>query len=322
MTLDDTRPGGARDDLDGAGAGDDGTTPSPHPQNAPRAPETGRPMTSLDSASSSPATDSIEQFGEDLRGLRRRNGNQTLAALSNTTHVSKSVLSDAFAGRRLPTENTVVRILEVLGEDPAPWIRRRNELDPRHMVESERDGSGDLGDPAEPGESSEPAVTSPWRRRFSLAAVLWIALGTAIVSAAATSVVRAVQPTPEEAQYVPFADGVDPMTTVCREDAIVAASEQRENGAFLVQMMYSNRCMAAWGRITRYDGNAAGDQLSMTIYPAIDMQSARNQQRDSFDVQSLYTPLMIEPDVEARVCGLAAATVNGTPVELGPALCI
>ena len=114
------------------------------------------------------------------------------------------------------------------------------------------------------------------------------------------------------------------MQTVCREDAVIAASEEREDGDVLVQIMYSNACMAVWGRVTRYDGQASGNQLSMLIYPAIDLESSRNQERSAFDVQSLYTPLMIEPDVEARVCGIATITTDESreSKQLGPAMCI
>lgn len=158
---------------------------------------------------------------------------------------------------------------------------------------------------------------------------------TAVVAAAATSIVWSTllaseaaeakpQPTTSatSGQYLDYADGVDPMQTICREDAVIAASEERLEGDVLVQMMYSNQCMAVWGRITRYDGEAAGNSLSMLIYPAIDMESERNQKRSAFDVQSIYTPLMIEPDVEARVCGIATVTQGEEPIELGPPLCI
>jgi len=39
-------------------------------------------------------------------------------------------------------------------------------------------------------------------------------------------------------------------------------------------------------------------------------------------VNSLYTPLLIEPDVEARVCGIATVTTDGKAVELGPPMCV
>ncbi|MFK4790997.1 DUF2690 domain-containing protein [Microbacterium sp. ZW T5_56] len=158
---------------------------------------------------------------------------------------------------------------------------------------------------------------------------------TTVVAAGATSLIWSMlrgpgagdagqRPTTSapSSEFLEYADGVDPMQTVCREDAVIAASEERLGGDVLVQMMYSNQCMAVWGRVTRYDGEAAGNSLSMLIYPAIDLESERNQERSAFDVQSIYTTLMIEPDVEARVCGIAAVTRGEESIELGPPLCI
>jgi len=119
------------------------------------------------------------------------------------------------------------------------------------------------------------------------------------------------------------ADGVDPMLTVCPDDRVLAASEQRLDGAVQVEMMYSNACMGVWGRVTRYDEQSSGNALSMRIYPHGDPDSSRSQERTATDVPSLYTPLLIEPDVDARVCGVATLTVDGTTtIELGPPLCI
>lgn len=265
--------------------------------------------------------DSLEQFATDLRELRLQAGNPTLGALHARTQISKSVLSDALAGRKLPTERTVASLAEALGADRGMWIARRSALDPR----------------TPPGGQSAELPTFPrWKaRRFPLIAMVAACALTAVVAVGATSVVWSTllapesaeagqQPTPSatSGEYLDYADGVDPMQTVCREDAVIAASEERLEGDVLVQMMYSNQCMAVWGRITRYDGEAAGNSLSMLIYPAIDLESERNQERSAFDVQSIYTTLMIEPDVEARVCGIATVTRGEESIELGPPLCI
>lgn len=262
------------------------------------------------------ATDSITQFANDLRELRLAAGDPTLATLESRTGISKSVISDAFAGRRLPTQKTVGRLVDALGGDRTQWLTRRASLDPK------------AGAPGRTQELPEPK--SPRRMVSYRAAVLASAICT-VLAVVVTSVLwtTILRPEPAEAEapatggeYLDYADGVDPMQTICREDAVIAASEERLDGEVLVQMMYSNQCMAVWGRITRYDGEASGNSLSMTIYPAIDMDSDRNQERSAFDVQSIYTTLMIEPDVEARVCGIASVTQGGDPIELGPPLCI
>ncbi len=74
------------------------------------------------------APDSIGAFASDLRELRHGAGNPTLHALARRTLISKSVISEAFAGRRLPTENTVSRLTGALGADPEQWVERRASL--------------------------------------------------------------------------------------------------------------------------------------------------------------------------------------------------
>ncbi len=258
--------------------------------------------------------DSVATFAADLRSVRLRAGNPTLVALATLTGISKSVLSDAMAGRRLPTEKTTTLLAEALGEDPAPWVSRRT------LLASAPPTSAPTADP-----SGGTRVVS--RRRMMLAVVATGILCVSLTSAAWAAAVLPLitveaAPSPSTPGYLPYADGVDPMQTVCREDAVIAASDQRLDGAVQVQMMYSKTCMAVWGRVTRYDGDANGEELEMRIYPAIDVESSRAQERSAFDLQSLYTPLMIEPDVEARVCGLASMTKDGVRVELGPPQCI
>ncbi|RLP77513.1 XRE family transcriptional regulator [Mycetocola tolaasinivorans] len=274
--------------------------------------------------------DSLATFAADLRALRIAQGEPTFEAMSRATGVSKSVLSEGLNGKKLPTERTVSSLLTMLGQDPAPWVARRAALDPRF-------GGVDALAPAEArtGESGKRPIT-----RLTL---FLTAAATAVVAVVATSLVwslalgptsaDAAAPTSsasasasanatEGAEYLPYADGVDPMRTICRNDAVIAGSATHLDGAMQVQMMYSHNCMAAWGRVTRYDGKAAGNSISMRVYPAVDVDSPRSQERTAFDLQSLYTTMVIEPDVDARICGLATVTVDGETVELGPPYCI
>jgi transcriptional regulator with XRE-family HTH domain len=119
-----------------------------------------------------PEPDSVEAFAEALRDLKRSAGNPTLAALSARTGISKSVISVAFSGRALPTENTVMKLVTELGGAQAEWRARRNALDPRSS-------------PAGADAADAPAQ----RRRFSLLQTAAIAISAALVSALATSLV-------------------------------------------------------------------------------------------------------------------------------------
>jgi transcriptional regulator with XRE-family HTH domain len=261
-----------------------------------------------------PEPDSVEAFAEALRDLKRSAGNPTLAALSARTGISKSVISVAFSGRALPTENTVMKLVTELGGAQAEWRARRNALDPRSS-------------PAGADAADAPAQ----RRRFSLLQTAAIAISAALVSALATSLVwgslssagaRPGAPENAEGPYLAAANGVDPMRTACKEDAVIAASEARLENQVHVQLLYSNDCMAVWGRVTRYDNKTEGNTMTMRIWPMDDPTSERAQSRTDINLQSLYTPMIIEPDVAARICGQATITVDGRTEDLGPKLCV
>ncbi|MFD1202207.1 DUF2690 domain-containing protein [Leucobacter albus] len=251
--------------------------------------------------------DSVESFAEGLRDLRINAGNPTLAAISAQTGISKSVLSVAFAGKGLPTENTVLKLVTLLHGNPREWRARRNALDPRNT------GSEPVAEQAEAG------------RRFSLLQTALIAAGAALVAALITGVAMSslgAGPTAEARHLTKAANGVDPMLTSCRDDAVIAASEARLDNLVHVQLMYSNDCMAVWGRVTRYDDKTDGNTMTMKVWPLDDPQSERAQSRTDVGLQSLYTPMIIEPDTAARICGQATIMVDGKTEDLGPKLCI
>lgn len=256
--------------------------------------------------------DSVERFAADLRELRLAAGDAKLVALSDRVGVSKSVLSEALTGRRLPTERTVIKLVEELGGNREAWVTRRNALDPRTA----------------PGPSQE--TNTPVVRRYSLVQTILIAGVAALVAVGATSAfwsmargsaAEATLPENAEGPYLAAANGVDPMRTACKDDSIIAASESRMERQVHVQLLYSNDCMSVWGRVTRYDDKSAGNSLSMKIYPESNPESKRSQSRTAEGLQSLYTEMIVEPDVDARICGVATATVDGKTIELGPPLC-
>lgn len=267
--------------------------------------------------------DTLAKFKADLQLLRERAGRPIYIAIAHKSGVSKSIVGGAFVGDTLPTEKTVLAVVRALGDEPEPWLQRRAALDPKvTRVGIEMD--------TETHRSRQTTHGNTGKRRVSLRTTILVGVASSVAAATITSLIWAgaiQQEAPVAAvapagEYLPFADGVDPMQTICREDAVIAASEVRLDGDAQVQMMYSKKCMAVWGRVTRYDDQAAGNTLAMTIYPATDQDSSRNQTREAFDVQSIYTTLMIEPEVEARVCGLATITQGDKTIDLGPPLCV
>ena len=273
---------------------------------------------------SEPPSDSVEAFSRDLSELRTTAGSPTVMALSRKTQISKSVVSDAFSGGRLPTPNTTKRLVSGLGGDPAPWLERRAALDPRVIQGT-----------FTPSDSG--------RRSFGPGVLLAAVAATAAVTALATSGIwfatthstDAASNTTEETptsdsptELIPaigiadLVDGLEPSDTVCLDDALIAASEQRADGMAQVQILWSEQCKGVWARVTRYDGLSGGNAIGIRIYPQVDPESSRSQERMEFDSQSVYTTLFISPDPAEHVCAMATMTVANEEVELSPQLCI
>lgn len=124
--------------------------------------------------------DSAERFAHDLRELRTAVGNPTLVNLAEVTGVSKSVISDALAGNRLPTENTVGALVEALGGNREEWLTRRLALDPK----------------AQRPEPLTPRQPTARRRSIPIGTAAVIAVAAAAVSIIVTSAVwNAIRPT-------------------------------------------------------------------------------------------------------------------------------
>ncbi|WP_120006883.1 DUF2690 domain-containing protein, partial [Nesterenkonia muleiensis] len=285
-----------------------------------------------------PAEDSVQEFANDLIELRAKAGNPILAALSKKAGVSKSVLSDAFRGQRLPTENTTYKLITALGDDPSPWLERRRALDPRaagHVSSPGNSLTGETSQTTGTEEAAHDGLSAPKEKSRFTAPVL-VAAGVGLLAALAGNAVwdtflrSSISPTEpvagdsetspseeyddlrsavesvledlhaeaaEEGREDP-ASGVDPMNTVCHEDSVIAASEERLDGSVQVQILWSNECSAAWGRITRWDEQSMGNSVRFIIYPQTEGPESENaQSRDAFDVQSVYTPMLIEDNV-------------------------
>ncbi len=292
--------------------------------------------------------DSAQQFAADLRDLRAVAGNPTLATLSRRSGVSRSVLSDALRGARLPTQNTTQKLVEALGGDSTVWLERRHALDPRAskhelILEQEGESASASGSPA-------PATGfSTGRLVLVVAAAALVA--TLLGNLAWDSIFRSAPAEAESASYAEDEefrgaveqamedlrqeaaeegreapeDGADPMNSVCHEDSVIAASEERLDGEVQVQILWSNECRAAWGRITRWDEQSSGNSVRFVVYPQNEgPESERMQEREAFDVQSVYTPMLLEPETEARICGVAYITRDDEDeeIELTPPMCI
>jgi len=299
--------------------------------------KTGTPMTSL------PDTDSISEFAADLRALRLDSESPTLNKLRHDTDISRSVLSDAFAGKKLPSARTVDRIVRALGGDATGWIRRRDAL-AATTLEPGDDASteGLVSDGSESTHGTRQQDARPSKSSISRRSVAWIAasafavgillaggiswlVSSSVVEQAKVAAADAVRKELKDSSMNPRAqinvrNGIDPAMTECVNDAKVATSSPRTNNT-LLEIIWSNKCYAGWARITRYDEKITGNSMTVAIYPETAAQGPDRQTATEPNAQSAYTTLVVRPTPQTRLCAVGSITLNGENIDLGEPLC-
>lgn len=252
------------------------------------------------------SSDSFAQFAADLRRLRLEADNPTLAKLQAETGISRTVLSDAFAGRQLPSARTVDGIVRACGGDQAAWLDRRDAL-------------------AESRASIDAPVALPTARTVSRRAAAALAAGTFIIGVAASAVTTALLVPnllpANDGPQISVTSGEDPAATACVDDARVATGDTRADNS-LLEIVWSDKCQAGWGRITRYDGLGTGNTVTIAIYPQTSPTGADRQEATEHDVQGAYTTLVVRPSADTLLCAEGSFTVDGKRIDLGDALCI
>lgn len=251
------------------------------------------------SESDSPeAPDSIARFAADLRALRASAGSPTLTRLSNEIGISRSVITDAFRGVKLPSARTVEGVVRTCEGDVDHWLSRREAL---------------LAERSPGDDAPAPRVMIARRSAVVLAATTFI-LGSTMTAGIGALVGATLPPTPL------VVTGEDPGVTPCVDDAAVATSDAREEGA-LLEILWSDKCQAGWGRLTRYDGLGGGNTLTVAIYPETAPTGPSRQEAVEHDVQSAYTNLIVRPTPDTLLCVEGSFTVDGDVVEVGVPLC-
>jgi hypothetical protein len=261
--------------------------------------------------------DSIVSFAADLRMLRVSAGSPTLANLQHETGLSRTVISDAFAGKQLPSARTVDGIVRACNGDTTSWLRRRDLLDPKQAVDGSR----------------QQPTKGRRRPRWSIVSLIAViafvagAAGAAAVTSAAMgsqvhdlqAKLKAAGPVNPRAQIV-VRTGVDPAMTPCVNDAKVAASEDRTDHT-RIQIVWSNKCYAGWARIARYDGKAEGNEVQVSIYPETAPHGPDRQDATEPGVQGAYTTLVVRPSPQTRLCAVGSITLDGKTISLGDPIC-
>ncbi|WP_353708540.1 helix-turn-helix domain-containing protein [Cellulosimicrobium sp. ES-005] len=276
--------------------------------------------------SAAPEFDTLDEFVRDLRALRARAGDPTLEALARRTGVSKSVLSDALAGKRLPTARTVEALVRELGGDVGVFVARRSDLDTTSRSSAGAPTNHPTASPSVPVRMVR-RTTSTWLAvAAGLVGVVVGAVGAAVVGLVTEPAGVAETASPpavaeSSSARITVATGEDPAATECVEDAAVVAAEDRTNDT-LLEIVWSDACQAGWARITRYDGKAAGNVVSASIFREVAPAGADRQDTTEPGVQGAYTTLLVRPTPDTRVCAVGEITLAGEHISLGEPICL
>lgn len=259
-----------------------------------------------------------ERLAADLRRLRLDAGNPTLIRLQGSSGVSKSVLSEAFKGKQLPSERTLDSLVRALGADPGDWLARRARA--ANLTTRPQPVADSLAAPK--GRVLRRTVSL---RTAALLAIVAFGAGITVTAGVTAFNDRAgavadTGATPGGRSLAPVTTGVDPAATSCVDDAGPAAGETR-NQDYLLEVMWSERCQAAWGRITRYDNRSSGNSVHIEIAPRGDDQDSQRQESDVADVQGAYTALIVRTDGATRICAQGSVTLDGVTIDMGDPLC-
>lgn len=260
-------------------------------------------------------TAAVARFAEDLGALRLEK-DLTLEALAHSSRISRSVVADALKGEKLPTVRTVAAIARACDQDPKEFLSRRS-----HVARLQPAKTPPVDSVPEAPRASEVVPEDPvtgvrkvpwWWLLVACAGGAALALASVLVLPALTHGTA-----PEDAIV---ASGQDPADTECIDDAKVAASKTHDDNYFL-EILYSDRCDAAWARVTRSDGLATGNMIVVRLYPQNSPDSVEAQTATEYDVQSAYTTLIVRPTPKTLLCADGFVSINGRHVSLGEPIC-
>ncbi|MEV4829916.1 DUF2690 domain-containing protein [Micromonospora sp. NPDC049257] len=230
----------------------------------------------------------------------------------NGVRVSKSTLHKVAKLEALPSELAVRGYLTALGVDHAEierWVARRTAL------------------VTPPGEQNAAEFTSRppgqprWRWWAAVAVTLLITnvvTGFVVHRVSTPEPVTAptTKPTPASA-----ATGDNPLDTPCLDDAKVATSTNK-NPEFLLEIVFSVRCRAAWARITRADDSPLGNHVEVAIYRRSDPHGDTRQEAVEPDVKSAFTTLIVRADPTDRLCAIGAVVTRDDRSAAAEPICV
>lgn len=267
-----------------------------------------------------------EQFAADLRQLRDGYPRKlTLDELAQVSGTPRSTLSAVLNGKKLPSERTLVAVVTALDGDSKAWLDRRERLR-LAALGIPADAIATLPSDTAPATTmmampNTPNPKAAWLRpRWLLVLLLIVALivGAGLVTAITW---RATAPADPWSPGI-VQTGDDPgFHPECLEDAIIGAAETRQE-FYLMEIIWSAHCRAAWGRITRYDDMSFGNSVAVTTFLRDDPDGPSTQQSDDPDTQCSYTFLIASHSIDDKICVKGTVTKDAEVIDLGTPLCL
>ncbi len=267
-------------------------------------------------------------FASDLRRLRRAAGSPSYRGLAKLAHYSPSALSQAANGRSVPSLEVTLGFVRACGGDVAEWESRWHELGVRG---GERETHGERGGAAETPDSERecdlasgdlleqsppPRHIGPRRLRTGLlvlAAVAACALAITGLTMRSGSG-NGSHPVTSQTQRLlgqanPVADGSDPNRAGCGPDAVTMAVVRVHFPAGQLSgeldLRYSPRCRAAWGRFEPANGWKPGSGTMVTVWTVRPADQATQSYSVEFGGEAIIGNLLMT----ARGCVLAEVTM-------------
>lgn len=296
------------------------------------------------------ATTARLRFKSDLNAFRQRHPNSGYGTLAKIlaagkygpdAQVSSTTLNDATHPLKpFPTARTVrSMVLALTGGNTAlaqQWVDRRNHADahtppPQPLTDIEPPAAPATAVATPPAAPDKPAHPTPQppephhgsarRRRTALWAAIALA---AVVVLAGTNLTTYLLTRPTPVATPPPAHGKtgdNPINSRCLEDAQVAIST-RANPFFLLEVIYSPACDAAWARITRTDDEDSGNEIRVTIYQRADPNGLTRQTAVEPDAHSAFTMMIVRSSPTDRLCTVGTVTFANKPDASGRPLCL
>ena len=268
----------------------------------------GRPEGPLD-----PAAGAVADLAARLRQLREDAGRPSYRRLARTAHYSHSALSQAAAGRVLPSLAVTLAFAQACGGDPQEWTARWHEAaETGVLAEPEAhaaDAASAMDVVARQGIRGRLALVR--RSGWYLLAAAGLAGGLA--GGLASWGLSAVVTTPAATHVAgglaaPVADGDYPSVADCASWTKNLGSRQvlAGNGQVLgtVQLRYSMRCAAVWARFN------PGPSLSPAGAEMIILEVIRHPDGKTMLSRASYAGRLQRSDILLLHGGCAQASVT------------